>query len=73
MMDEKSKRNIEEIEKTSRFPTGIGRIMRGECPKGAVSPAACMFCMEGHTLECHAGMTCSEAECSHYHADEEVY
>ena len=29
------------------------------------------FCMEGHMTECHAGMTCSEAECSHYEAEEE--
>jgi len=24
------------------------------------------FCMEGHLTECHVGMSCSEAECSHY-------
>jgi hypothetical protein len=29
-------------------------------------PMAAMFCMEGHMLECHAGMSCVEAQCSHY-------
>jgi hypothetical protein len=24
------------------------------------------FCDEGHLTECHAGMTCEEAECSHF-------
>lgn len=24
-----------------------------------------MFCMQGHLTECHVGMNCSEAKCSH--------
>jgi len=24
------------------------------------------FCGEGHLTECHAGMSCEDAECSHY-------
>lgn len=31
------------------------------CP----NPMAAMFCMEGHMLECHAGMSCVEAACGH--------
>ena len=31
------------------------------CP----TPMAAMFCMEGHMLECHAGMDCATARCSH--------
>jgi hypothetical protein len=27
---------------------------------------AAMFCMEGHMTECHAGMSCAEAQCSHW-------
>lgn len=65
-MDAKSRKNIEEIETTSRYPTGIGRIDRGECPRGALSPAACMLCDCGHMLECHFPNTCEEAECDHY-------
>ncbi len=33
-------------------------------------PMAAHFCMEGHMTECHAGMTCEEAECSHYSREE---
>jgi hypothetical protein len=32
------------------------------CP----NPMAPMFCLEGHLTECHAGMSCAEAHCSHY-------
>ena len=28
------------------------------------------FCMEGHMTECHVGMSCEEAECSHYERDD---
>jgi len=31
------------------------------CP----DPFAAHLCMEGHMLECHAGMTCEDAKCSH--------
>jgi len=74
MMDDESRKHIAELERNSRFPTGIGRIERGECPCGAVSPVAYMFCPYGHMLECHHPYTCEEAECSHYEqeiADEE--
>lgn len=65
-MDEKSRKNIEEMEKHSRFPTGVGRIDRGECPIDGLTPMNCMFCDFGHMLECHYPHTCKEAECSHY-------
>jgi hypothetical protein len=31
------------------------------------------FCSEGHLTECHVGMTCEEAECSHYEAEHLEY
>lgn len=64
-MDDESRKNIQEAERIGG-PTGIGKIDRGECPKGAVNPMACMFCPYGHMLECHYPLTCDEAECSHY-------
>jgi len=30
------------------------------------NPMEAFFCMEGHMTECHVGMSCEEAECSHY-------
>ena len=30
------------------------------------NPMQAIFCMEGHMTECHAGMSCEEAQCSHY-------
>jgi hypothetical protein len=30
------------------------------------TPMQAFFCMEGHMLECHAGMNCAEARCAHY-------
>lgn len=29
------------------------------------TPMEAFWCMEGHLTECHKGMSCSEAECSH--------
>jgi hypothetical protein len=55
-----------EAEIKPRFPTGIELTMNGKCPKGATSAAACMLCDQGHLLECHFGMSCKEAQCSHY-------
>lgn len=72
MLDAESKAAIEEIEQTSRFPTGIGRIERGECPCGAVTPVACSLCPTGHQLECHYPLTCEEAHCSHFMASQYV-
>ena len=57
---------IKEIETHSRFPTGIGKIERGECELGARSSMACMFCSYGHMLECHYPYTCEEVRCSHW-------
>jgi hypothetical protein len=75
--DEVSRKNIEELESAAGFPTGIGRITRGECPAGGVTPMACMVCPYGHMLECHYPMTCEEANCSHYQeelaAEAEMY
>lgn len=73
-MDDRTRANIEEMEKHSRFPTGVGQIERGECEVGALNPMACMFCPFGHMLECHYPYTCEEAECSHYQREvEEEY
>ena len=50
----------------ARYPSGIGKIDRGECPRGMANAAACTFCSYGHMLECHYPKTCREAGCSHY-------
>ncbi len=50
----------------AKYPSGIGKIDRGECPRGMAHGAACMFCPYGHMLECHYPKTCQEAECGHY-------
>lgn len=71
-MDEKSRKNIEMIEKDSRFPTGIGKIERQECEMGGINPMACMFCPCGHMLECHYPHTCDEVECSHYRPEKDI-
>lgn len=72
MMDEKTREHINEIETRSRFPTGVGRIDRGDCPADGLNPMACMFCPYGHLLECHYPYTCEEVECSHYKAEMEA-
>jgi len=64
-MDEESRQRILDIEKNSRFPTGIGRIDRGECEIG-IMPASCTLCPYGHMLECHYPLPCEEAECDHW-------
>lgn len=71
-MDEKTRETIKEIEAHSRFPTGIGRIERGECPRGFRSLMACILCPNGHLLECHFPHTCEEVECSHYRQEMEA-
>jgi hypothetical protein len=63
--------SIAEVEKTSRFPTGIGRIDRDECPQLSYSPVACTFCLYGHMLECHYPKSCKQAQCSHLAPDED--
>lgn len=65
-MDEESRKHIAKVEKNSRFPTGIGRIERGECETGGLNPMACMFCPYGHVLECHYPYNCEKVKCSHY-------
>lgn len=37
------------------------------------TPVEAMFCMEGHMTECHAGMTCDQAECSHLERYEDAW
>jgi len=54
------------------YPRGIDLIAQGRAPCGAVSPLACMFCNEGHMLECHYGKTCEEADCEHHKAELEM-
>lgn len=51
---------------------GLHLIEAGVCPAGAVLATACTFCQYGHMTECHHPLTCEEAECSHYVADEEL-
>lgn len=48
-----------------KYEPGMVRIEAGECPRGAKTPMACTLCPVGHMLECHAPMTCIEAQCSH--------
>jgi hypothetical protein len=72
-MEKGQRQQIEEMEAHSRYPTGIGQIERGKCPKGATSPLACAMCLEGHLLECHAGMTCRQAQCNHFFQEEETF
>ena len=38
-----------------------------------LSPMQAHFCMEGHMTECHAGMNCEEAECSHFESEQGFY
>lgn len=71
-MTDEARKAIHEMEAGARFPSGLTRIERGECPYGAFSPMACMACPEGHMLECHAGQTCDEAECNHWQAELEA-
>lgn len=68
-MDEQSRKNIDDLERETGKPTGIGKLDRGECPLGYAYGLACMFCPYGHILECHYPLTCSEAKCSHYFTD----
>ena len=72
MLDEKSRRNIEDLERETGKLSGVGRMDRGECPIGCINTMGCMFCQYGHMLECHYPLTCSEADCSHYQADEDT-
>ena len=60
-----------DAKKPQRFPAGVDRIQRGECPHEGLTPMACMFCVYGHMLECHHPYTCEEAKCSHYQVERE--
>lgn len=72
-MSQESRQQLKKLEENSRFPTGVGRIDRGECPLGSLTPMSCMFCEFGHMLECHHPYTCDEIECSHYDHEDETY
>jgi len=54
-------------------PVGTRVIAEEDCNPGChcLHPMQAHFCMEGHMTECHAGMNCEEAECSHYLRDAE--
>jgi len=61
------------------FDEGIGKNILQVATEEMVNPKchchsemAAFFCMEGHMLECHAGKTCEEAECSHYERNREA-
>lgn len=60
------KRLIEQTEKSGNFKSGVGTVLRGECPLGAAEPGECLACRFGHVTECHYPKTCEEARCSHY-------
>jgi len=64
-LDARTKEAIKQIESGSKWPSGIGKIDRGECELGAVSPVQCVLCRMGHMLECHYPYTCTEAGCKH--------
>jgi len=53
---------------------GTGMITEDDCNPAChciSSPMQAHFCMEGHMTECHAGMSCEQAQCSHYLLDKE--
>ena len=66
MLSVKDRKELARIDKNAKYPSGLGKIDRNECPLGYHSPAACMICSCGHMLECHFPKSCEEAECSHY-------
>ncbi len=37
-----------------------------------VNPLQAHLCMAGHMLECHAGMTCEQAQCGHWQLAREL-
>lgn len=61
----------DKIPAKEREKMGVWRTQNGKCPRGDLTPMACMFCPYGHMLECHHPYTCEEAECSHYRAEME--
>ena len=65
-MDAESRKRIDEIERQSGKPSGVGKMDRGECPLGCINTLGCFFCSYGHILHCHYPLTCDEAECGHY-------
>ncbi len=65
MLSEITRKTIVELEKGSRYPTGMGRVDRGECPIHAWTPERCRLCEYGHMMCCHWPMTCGEADCGH--------
>ncbi|OGN90739.1 MAG: hypothetical protein A2Z70_01285 [Chloroflexi bacterium RBG_13_48_17] len=64
-LDEKSRRSIEDLEKRSGRPSGLGRLDRDECPLNMHGATACFFCSCGHMTVCHHPLTCEEADCTH--------
>jgi hypothetical protein len=55
----------------AKYPSGIGKLDRGECPMGCDQPLACQMCHRGHLSECHYPQTCEVARCSHYDPERE--
>ena len=66
ILDARSRNRIEEIEKYSKYKTGLGTIERGECPEGNRESISCAVCNTGHILECHHPLSCKDAFCQHY-------
>jgi len=48
---------------------GTSQVLRSN-PQCVCSEMQAMFCTMGHMLECHYGMSCSEADCSHYQREQ---
>lgn len=59
-------KQMETVESHTGKTPGILRIARGTCPRSGTNSMACMFCPNGHMLECHYPMSCEEAQCSHW-------
>lgn len=66
IIEPEDKETLAAFDAGAKYPPGIVRIDKGECPRGMRNAAACMFCPNGHMLECHYPKTCQEAECGHY-------
>lgn len=48
-----------------KWKPGVEKIIEGKCERGMSRPIDCIFCMQGHMMECHYPKTCQEAQCSH--------
>lgn len=56
------------VQKGKKFVEVVSNHTQEDIQQGCVctDPRQAFFCMQGHLTECHVGMTCEEARCSHY-------